>query len=84
MSNNTTLKKIFEEIAEKRKEQNNEHGGIEHDKLNSTNDWVAMITKHAGVALIHPITEESFRARMINIAGIAIAAIEVIDTWEGE
>lgn len=76
---------ILEGIVEERARQVLiEHGGNtdEFDKGNTRNDWVAYITAYAGRAGANGKNErqgENFRQNMIQVAALAVAAIEAHD-----
>lgn len=62
------------EIRAERVRQDREWGGLEHDRSHSPSDWIALITQHAGRAL-----GRDFRRQMIQIAALAVAAVETYD-----
>jgi hypothetical protein len=75
---NEAQARILAEIAAERAAQDEKHGGIEHDQERSPTDWVRLIAQHAGYG-ISPFTAARFRAQMVRVAALAVAAIEVLD-----
>lgn len=78
---------IYKQIDGRRDKQDTKYGGPEHDDGHVPNDWIALITRYAGEAAAYPACSKSltqgdevrFRARMLDVAAIAVAAIEQID-----
>ncbi len=70
--------KILDEILDERKAQDKQWGGPKHDNQHFQNDWIALVTKHAGRAVMWPLDRSKFRKQMVIVAALAIAAIE----WE--
>lgn len=77
---NTNRKHIFDEIEAIRTDQEAEYGESNQDSPNSVKDWVAMITKQAGLSLVRPVVPQSFRTRMLHVAALAVAAVEAVDS----
>jgi hypothetical protein len=75
----TTREAIYREVSLEREKQDRQWGGPEHDRVHTSNDWVAYLTKHVGRAVFWPWTPEKFRVQMITVAALAVAAIEWID-----
>lgn len=70
---------IFEEISAERTRQDNIWGGPGHDDTHDISDWVLFIKEHARMAdPLTPQPEES-RRRLIEVAALAVAAIESLD-----
>jgi hypothetical protein len=70
---------IYREITAERAKQDRIWGGPDHDRLHTSNDWIAYITKHVGGAVFWPWTPEKFRQQMIVVAALSVAAIEWLD-----
>lgn len=76
---------ILNAIAAERDYQTRRWGVEADDTKNEPNDWVAYISHHAtrwfsgGFAPYDFGTVEAFRAQMVKVAALAIAAIESID-----
>jgi hypothetical protein len=66
---------IWEEIQLERQRQAEKWGGAQHDDHHTANDWIAFIAFHAGRASY----KADFRAQMIKVAALAVAAIEALD-----
>lgn len=71
---------IVKEIELEREKQDRLWGGKDHDAINTSNDWISILTKHVGRAVHWPWTPERFRQQMIVIAALAVAAVEWVDT----
>ena len=50
--------------------------GDEFDSKNTPNDWVAYVTRYAGLAVTMPWNPEEFEDKMLKVAAIAVAALE--------
>jgi hypothetical protein len=74
-----TREAIYREITTERERQDRIWGGPEHDRKQTSNDWIAYLAKHVGKAVRWPWSPEQFRQQMIVIAALAVAAIEWID-----
>lgn len=74
---------IIREILAERKYQDEKWGGPEHDDHHNDRDWIAFITDHAGRSLTWPWDGKKFRAQMIKVAAVAMAAVEWYDRHEG-
>lgn len=70
---------IIQEILSEREYQDNKWGGEAHDDTHQSHDWVAFIIKHMGKAITWPWDGERFRAQMIRVAALALAAVEWYD-----
>lgn len=66
---------IYKTLNAERDAQDAEWGGQQHDQDHTPNDWIAYITKHAGKAA----GGNDFRAQMVKVAALAVAAIEAHD-----
>jgi hypothetical protein len=72
----TSREGIYREISLEREKQDRLWGGADHDRMHSSHDWIAYITKHVGRAVFWPWTPEKFKAEMIVVAALAVAACE--------
>jgi len=72
----TTREGIYREISHEREKQDRLWGGPDHDRMHTSHDWIAYLTKHVGRAVHWPWTPEKFRQEMIVVAALAVAAIE--------
>lgn len=76
---------VYDEIKAERTYQNEKWGNKVDDTLNTPWMWTAYITGYAGkwmVGTFAPLgtnTVDSFRAMMIKVASLAIAAVESVD-----
>lgn len=70
--------KIFDDIKEERKYQDNKWG-LEFDKKNTINDWASYINTYVGNTVVMPTGSEDSRKMLIKVAALAIAAIEMHD-----
>jgi hypothetical protein len=81
---------IFREVAEERARQDTLFGGATHDDTHRPSDWVAILTRHVGLAtddgspagvcmLNHQVAGSDparWRRQMIRVAAVAVAALE--------
>ena len=74
---------IFKEIDAERKKQEKKWGNDFDDK-NTGNDWIAYITSYLGKGLTYPWDGHRYRTRMVQVAALAVAAIENYDRLNGE
>ena len=74
-----TREAIYREITAEREKQDSIWGGPDHDRVHTSHDWIAYISKHLGRAVHWPWTPEKFRQQMTIVAAIAVAAIEWVD-----
>jgi hypothetical protein len=76
---------ILEEIDKEREYQRGRWGNTADDTINSPNDFIAYIVHHTGRWFdggFKPYSSEAvnrFRAQMIKVAALAVAAVESID-----
>lgn len=80
------LNRIWTDILEERKDQDEQHGGPEHDDTNTQYHWVAYIAKQLGPAVVDTSTKAGplcaayrFRFQMVRVAALAVASIEWVD-----
>lgn len=78
--------RLFDEVHKKREEQDKQHGGPSHDDNHEPWDWGAIILRHAGLGMQETVGGTvslddilRLRRKMVDVAAIAIAAIESID-----
>jgi hypothetical protein len=70
---------IYAAIDSERERQEKLHG-LTFDERNTPNDWVACISQAAGKAVTRPLDKEEFRKRLLHVAAICVAALE-LDTY---
>jgi hypothetical protein len=72
---------LWDEILTERALQDAEHGGPANDDTLTVGDWTALVTQFAGrcygVARLGRM--DLYRSRMIQVAAIAVAALESFD-----
>lgn len=73
-----SMKLIFDEIVEERWKQNGKWGGADHDDTHNANDWQRYIRSHAA-ALTDTQSAREYRKELIQIAALAVAAVESLD-----
>jgi hypothetical protein len=76
---------IVEDIRKERTAQDREHGGPEHDDALSQWQWVALITRHVGLAVFDGCPQANtgrFKRQMVCVAALATAAIESLQRQE--
>jgi len=72
---------FFDAVVEERAYQMSKwDAATEGDRLNTSSDWLAYITKYAGNAYEYPFSVENFRTKMIKVAALALAAYEWCET----
>jgi len=70
------MDKIFEEIKQERKSQDEQWGGEEHDDNHNEGDWEFYINNFAS-GLRGDLSNH--RKRMVKVAALAVAAIQSYD-----
>jgi len=76
---------IFAEVEAERARQDVRWGTDVDDARNTPNDWVAYIAHHStrwfkgGFTPYQPQVVDTFRAQMVKVAALAVAAIESLD-----
>ena len=71
MSRNT----IFTAIELERQYQDKKWGSV-FDSKNTPNDWVAYMTKYLGQAVTLPWDDVQFRAQILKVVTLGVAALE--------
>lgn len=71
----------MQEIANERARQDQKWGGPEHDDDHNTFDFIVFIQAYLIKAEFSTSTEEG-RRRLIQVAALAVAAVESIDRFE--
>ena len=69
---------ILAEIRQERQKQD-QIWGKTFDDRNTLVEWITYITKYAGNAYTHKWDVYVFRTKMLQVAAIAVAAVEAID-----
>jgi hypothetical protein len=77
---------IFDEILEKREYQDSIHGGPKHDDEHGPDDWLIFIDQYNTHGFSHVASSDrlNYRDTLINIAALAVAAIESFDRQEAK
>ena len=75
--------KVLEEIKAEREYQE-KRWGTANDDLNTSNDWITYIVKYVGKGYTFPFTAVAFRKSMVQVAALAVAAIEWTDRVKPE
>lgn len=72
---------ILDEIQAERDRQDSKWGGAQHDDTHSTAEFVQLIEDYAGWARVMAVmgSLDKARNRLIQVAALAVAAVEVID-----
>lgn len=74
---------VYDDIKAERQRQDEKWGGPEHDDLHHEGDWVEFILEHANKALVGPgvhlASLAGYRRRLVEVAALAVAAIESLD-----
>lgn len=73
---------VFAEIAAERQRQDAKWGGHDHDDTHGWHEWIDYIAEHAGKAYSSDDNDESYanaRRRYIEVAALAVAAVESMD-----
>ena len=69
------IKEVTDEIIEERERQDKKWGGVEHDDQHSTDDFFNFI----GQRVIYNMTPEEARKSLVEIAALAVAAVQSMD-----
>lgn len=75
---------LYKEIEAERLGQDTEHGGPDHDDQHSPADWESFIKDHLKRAMTSVRDATEYRKRLICVAALAVAAIEVHDRKVGK
>jgi len=86
--NNTKLAGILSELVTKRQAQDAQWGGPEHDDTHDINNWIDFIDHQLSKILALDDTneepDEEVRSRLLNVAALAIAAVQSIDRYHSK
>lgn len=80
-----TRREIFADIKAERSRQDEKWGGREHDRQHWPGDWCAFIFEHTAKAFAAAHRgpgdgdRSDYKARLIEVAALAVAAIESLD-----
>ena len=77
------MEKILADIRNERAYQIKQWGD-DFDKKNTANDWIAYIVKYTARAVTMPWDPRAFRAGLIKVATLCVAAIEQLDENNGD
>jgi hypothetical protein len=72
---------VLHDVFVERERQNIKWGGADHDDHHTMDEWRALISGHCGRA---PLTRADDRRLLIEVAALAVAAVEALDrnpTW---
>ena len=75
---------IYIEIAEERARQDVEWGGSAHDDHHSPDDWALFIRQHLSQAVPPIWRRDRYRKKMVQVAALAVAAVESHDRLTGK
>lgn len=68
-------------------EKEMEHAGTQwadiFDAQNTANDWIAYITRYAGLAITFQRDEEQFKTNIIKVIGLGISALMAMEKNQG-
>lgn len=70
---------VYDEVKAERAAQDAQWGGKDHDDKHTNFDWIAYLVKHIGRSVQWPFNVNIFRAQMVKVAALAVAAIEWAD-----
>ena len=73
---------VYDEIAAERERQDAKWGGPDHDDGHGWHEWIDWMVEHASKAYSPNNDEESYanaRRRYIEVAALAVAAVESMD-----
>lgn len=72
---------ILDEVRQERALQDRLFGGADHDDRHMPNEWIAILTRHLGLAAgdAADIDPARFRRQMVRIAALGVAAVEAMD-----
>lgn len=74
--------RVMHDVAQERRRQDDEFGGASHNDQHQPAEWVAMIVKQLGKTVAHCTEDQAsreYRQRMVNVAALAVAAVESYD-----
>lgn len=74
----TSMVEVLTEVANERDRQDEKWGGPGHDDTHDSDDWVHFIELRC-VRALQAKTGVSYRVRMVQIAALAVAAIQSFD-----
>jgi hypothetical protein len=77
-----TRQTILNDISYERDYQEGKWGD-EFDKKNTPNDWLTYIGAYTGKAFTFPFDPDVFRASLVKVAALCVAAIEQLDKNDG-
>ena len=74
MNYRDTVLQVLREIEWEQKRAH-DTWGPDFDKANTANDWIAYITRYAGMAVTFPFDQTRFEDSMIKAAGLCLCAV---------
>lgn len=89
MAYNETFRVANEVVVERIRQREAESWSEDHDDLHTVNDWVALIVRYSGRAMdaaemadVSMLYRPVYRRRLVQVAAIAVAAVESLDRVE--
>lgn len=83
---------LYREVETERLIADDKHGGVEHDDAHAPQDWIDQVERHMSRCRVRTDGDAwgemstgariQYRRQMVRVAGLAIAAIEVLDRFE--
>lgn len=76
---------VIDEVVAERQRQDEKWGGAEHDDSHDTTVFVQLIEDYAGWARVMAGMQNGIKARrrLVQVAALAVAAVESIDRRDG-
>ncbi len=70
---------VLDEVKQERERQDAMWGGPDHDNYHGPDQWCCLLMERLGKAADMGISRDTFRRRLVQVAALAVAAIEVCD-----
>jgi hypothetical protein len=67
---------LLHALLARRDQQDARHGGPEHDDVHSPKAWVTLVHAYAAEADLHNDDPTAFEDKMLDVAALALAAME--------
>lgn len=72
--------RVLAEVEGERQYQNTKWGGATHDDHHAPDDWLRFLDEHVGKARsAAPVGWPEYRQRLLEVAALAVAAVETLD-----
>lgn len=78
------LDSVLSEVARRRREQDDVHGGLEHDDLHTLEEWLILIDRYASCVRLLSTSSQEKRDYLLDVAALAVAALQSLDRKEQE